>query len=107
MKSNYLISGSQDTNVKVWDLRSKKSVYTLKPHPKPITCVDISKDARVYATGSADSVKIWDSGKQAFNLRNSESNVTALALNPVDVALVAGHSDRYNRYWDLYNGSMV
>ena len=56
------MSGSLDTNVKVWDLRGKKSLQTLKSHAKPITCCDISIDGRYVATGSADSyIKIWES----------------------------------------------
>lgn len=43
-RANYVVSGSLDTNVKVWDLRSKKSIMTLKSHAKPITSVDISID---------------------------------------------------------------
>lgn len=60
---NLLVSGSLDTNVKVWDLRGKKSLNTLKSHAKPITSVDISTDGRIVATGSADCyVKIWEVG---------------------------------------------
>jgi katanin p80 WD40 repeat-containing subunit B1 len=63
MSGNILVSGSLDTNVKVWDLRTKKSLHTLKSHAKPITCVDISTDGRVIASGSADStVKVWEGG---------------------------------------------
>ena len=61
MGGNYLVSGSLDTNVKVWDLRVKKSMMTLKSHAKPITCVDISIDGRVVASGSNDTyLKIWE-----------------------------------------------
>ena len=77
---------------------------TLKSHAKPITCVDISVDARVVASGSHDHyVKIWEntSGRNMFQLKHGSSSVSAIALNPKEVTLAAGHADRYLRYWDL------
>lgn len=52
--------------MKLWDLRNKKSVYTLKPHSKPVTSVDISIDGKVIASGSGDTVKIWEGGRNAL-----------------------------------------
>ncbi|TNV83313.1 hypothetical protein FGO68_gene14301 [Halteria grandinella] len=109
---NYVVSGSLDTNVKVWDLRSKRSIMTLKSHAKPITSVDISVDGRVVASGSHDSyVKIWEnsSARCVFQLRQNSSTaaVTSLALNPKDMTIASGHSDRFLRYWDLDQGQLI
>ena len=106
-----MVSGSSDTNVKTWDLRSKKSMMTCKSHSKPITSVDISVDGRIVASGSQDTyVKIWEnsSGRCIHQLRHNHlAAVTQIAINPKDVSLVAGHSDRFLRYWDLDIGNMV
>jgi WD40 repeat protein len=42
---NILISGNEDTNVKIWDFRTGKAQMTYKAHNQPITCVDSSPDA--------------------------------------------------------------
>ena len=76
MKGNYLASGSQDTNAKLWDLRSRRSIYTLKPHPKPVTCVDISIDGRAIASSSLNIINIWDSGKLLYKFKDGDSVVT-------------------------------
>ena len=41
---NVLVSGSQDTNVKLWDVRMRAAVQTYKGHREDITCVDLSPD---------------------------------------------------------------
>lgn len=38
----------------------------MKPHPKPVTSVDISVDGRAIVTSSANLIKVWDSGKTLF-----------------------------------------
>ena len=40
--SYLLASGSTDTNIKLWDLRQKSSINTLRAHDKPINDVKIS-----------------------------------------------------------------
>lgn len=68
-----LASGSVDTKVKLWDLRSKDSIHTIRSHTKPITDVKISEvsfsDLNIsvsstmpfLVTASADSyIKTWD-----------------------------------------------
>lgn len=61
MSGQTLISGSEDTKVKVWDLRSNKCVMTFKEHTGPINCVQLSPDGKWAASGASDgALKIWD-----------------------------------------------
>jgi WD40 repeat protein len=62
------VTGSTDTNIKVWDLRMKsnQNVLTFKEHSGPVNCLALSPDARWVASGGDDgALKIWDitSGK--------------------------------------------
>lgn len=54
----YLVSGGEDTNVKIWDLRnalvSRQCLTTFKSHNAIITCVEISPDSRVLLSGAED-----------------------------------------------------
>ena len=40
--NNLIATGSVDTKVKLWDLRKKNSVMTIKNHSKPISCIKIA-----------------------------------------------------------------
>lgn len=54
-----MVSGSADTNVKVWDLRSKDVAQTYKGHDAAVTHARFSPDGRWVATGSRDgAVKV-------------------------------------------------
>jgi U4/U6 small nuclear ribonucleoprotein PRP4 len=51
--------------MRLWDLRSGKSIYATAAHVKAIHCCDFSPNCWELATGSADhTVKIWDLRKQ-------------------------------------------
>ena len=65
--NNFLVSGSQDTTVKVWSLenlifdediqkepQTLSSVFTLKTHDKEVNSVAVSYSDKQFATGSAD-----------------------------------------------------
>ena len=70
MGLNSLVTGSEDTKVKVWDIRSAKCTMTYREHTGRVNTVSLSPDARWVASGSEDgSVKIWEinSGKTLAN----------------------------------------
>lgn len=50
--SNLIVSGSMDTNAKIWDLRTKNSISTLKNHHKKVTALNMTPDSRIVISGS-------------------------------------------------------
>ena len=70
MGGSVLVTGSEDTKVKVWDLRTNKCIQTFREHTGIINSVQLSPDSRWVASGGDDgSLKIWDiaSGKVLSN----------------------------------------
>jgi WD40 repeat protein len=56
----YLVSGSLDTTVKVWDVRAE-DVVSLEGHEKTVWSVCFSPDEELVVSGSFDNtLKIWD-----------------------------------------------
>lgn len=65
--NNFIVSGSQDTTVKVWSLenlildddtqkepQALSSLFTLKTHEKEVNSVAVAFTDKQFATGSAD-----------------------------------------------------
>jgi katanin p80 WD40 repeat-containing subunit B1 len=50
------VSGSLDTNVKLWDLRTKNCLYNIKNHHKKVNALHISADSRVVSSGGEDGI---------------------------------------------------
>lgn len=56
----YIISGSYDKTVKVWEFETGKLVRTLEGHKDPVSSVAISSDGEYIISGSRDeTVKVW------------------------------------------------
>lgn len=85
MGSSILVSGSEDTRVKVWDVRSGKCIMTFKDHTAKLNSVQLSPDSRWVASGGDDgALKIWDiaSGKVLSNFAFPGQAVTCIEFNP-------------------------
>ncbi|KAJ3125258.1 hypothetical protein HK100_010906 [Physocladia obscura] len=56
----FVVSGSSDKTVKIWDAQTGALQRTLKGHTKDVTAVAISTDGQFVVSGSSDkTVKIW------------------------------------------------
>ena len=57
----YVISGSYDKTINVWNLEEKRKEFSLTGHREGVTCVAISQDGKYVISGSNDkTIKVWN-----------------------------------------------
>ncbi len=69
--SNYVVTGSRDKSVKLWELSTGREVRSFLGHDFSVTSLDVSRDGKYLLTGSNDeSVKLWEmeTGKEIFSI---------------------------------------
>lgn len=94
---NYLLSGSRDAHLKVWDLAGSYELREdIAAHLYTINHIAFSPDGKHFVTCSMDkSIKVWDSNE--FRL-----------LKVIDKARHAGHGTSVNKLvWTSFNNRLV
>ena len=94
--SKLVVSGSDDSSIKIWDAATGREVQTLEGHRGSVSSVAFSADSKLVVSGSGDcSIKIWDAatGREmqtlaiGTTLRNISFDITGAHLN-TDIGVV-------------------
>jgi WD40 repeat protein/serine/threonine protein kinase len=103
-----LVSGSEDLNVRVWDLATAQS-QPLAAHTREVTCVSFSPDGTTIASGSNDdSVRLWDlaTGKSRA-LVGHTLPVSSVSFSRDGKTLASSSADGTIRLWDVATGQTL
>ncbi|KAJ1947987.1 beta transducin, partial [Linderina macrospora] len=69
----WIVTGSKDTLVKLWDLRAQHCVQTLVAHRSEVWALALSHDQRLLVTGTADrELRVWTVDTQKLNSMTTE-----------------------------------
>jgi len=96
-ESQYLVSGSRDAHLKVWDISNGyEPLHDIAAHLYTINHIAFSPDNKHFVTCSMDkSIKVWDS--KEFKL-----------LKVIDKARHAGHGTSVNKLaWTSFNNWLI
>uniref|UniRef100_A0A4W6DU19 Transducin beta like 3 n=1 Tax=Lates calcarifer TaxID=8187 RepID=A0A4W6DU19_LATCA len=124
MKASFIVSGSQDCTVKVWDLPADLSTAgaeihqltaraTEKAHDKDVNSVAVSPNDKLLASGSQDrTAKLWSlAGEGNVGLlgvfRGHRRGVWAVCFSPVDQVLATSSADGTTKLWSLQDFSCL
>lgn len=97
------ISGSRDTTLRIWDLRTGQCTNVLMGHQASVRCLEIHGDLVV--SGSYDTTaKIWSisSGECLKTLQGHFSQIYAIAFDGKRIA--TGSLDTSVRIWNPEDG---
>ncbi|XP_076309508.1 LOW QUALITY PROTEIN: transducin beta-like protein 3 [Tachypleus tridentatus] len=117
LSTNFIVSGSKDTTLKVWNIPTSKhltnysshpealsALFTEHAHDKDINSVVVAPNDKLIATGSQDkTAKIWTlSGLSLLGvLRGHRRGVWCVVFSPVDQVLATSSADGTIKIWSL------
>eukprot|EP00331_Platyophrya_macrostoma_P031703 CAMPEP_0176458216 /NCGR_PEP_ID=MMETSP0127-20121128/32451_1 /TAXON_ID=938130 /ORGANISM="Platyophrya macrostoma, Strain WH" /LENGTH=493 /DNA_ID=CAMNT_0017848723 /DNA_START=18 /DNA_END=1499 /DNA_ORIENTATION=- len=98
----YIVSGSFDKSLRIWDGISAKFVCTLRGHVGPVYQVAWSIDSRYFVSASKDTtLKVWDirTRKLMFDLPGHADEIYTVDWSPNGEKVVSGGKDRLLKIW--------
>lgn len=102
--SQWLISGSKDHTIKVWDIATGQEIYTLTGHTGSVLTLVLTSDGKQVISGSADhTIKVWslETGQEIYTLRGHTDSVFDLALRSDNQVLFSVAKDNTIKLWNL------
>lgn len=109
VNNKYIVSGSYDNTIKVWDLESGNLINTLDGHEGDITALATTKNNKYIIASSLDlTISIWNfETSELVHLITEDSVALTLAVTSDNKFLVAGFRDCTVKIFDLENCSLV
>ncbi|KAK9890081.1 hypothetical protein WA026_008893 [Henosepilachna vigintioctopunctata] len=90
--------------------KPKKKSQILKMHTGSLSCIDISRDGILAASGGTDTlVNIWQLNNQElmFTLTGHTASVTTLNFSPNGAFICSGSDDKTVKVWSLSAGTLL
>lgn len=129
----FLLTGSQDRTIKLWDIptskdgksKAPKALWTRRAHDKDINAIDVSHDDSLFASASQDkTVRIWSlqTGEGIGLLKGHKRGVWSVRFAPSTVSgsvvggeegakggrlVVTGSGDKTIKLWSLTDYSCL
>jgi WD40 repeat protein len=107
---NLLVSGGNDGLVKLWDIKTRKEIASLKSSAQEVYCVVFSQDGKMVASGANDgSITIWDvkTHKHISTLHGHIGSIVQIVFSHEGKTLYSGGSDWTVRFWDVENQKTI
>lgn len=98
-----IVSGADDSAVKIWDPRKRGNCTTLTNNYQ-VTAVTFNDTAEQVISGGIDNdIKVWDLRKNAqlYRLKGHTDTITGVALSPDGSYLLSNAMDSMLRIWDV------
>lgn len=106
----WVVSGSWDRTIKVWNLATGEQENLLTGHTNGINAVAITPNGEMLISGSIDkTLKVWNlkTGKQLFSFTDDNESVTSVAVTPNGRRVIFGSLDETIKIWNLETKELV
>ncbi|XP_013395515.1 NACHT and WD repeat domain-containing protein 2-like [Lingula anatina] len=102
--NKFLVSGSQDCNVHIWDIATGDCTDTYRPHDDTVLCLALNTRDDILVTGGRDFavhvISLID-GAMLFAKCHHAGPVSCVCLNANDTILVTASLDKTVKMWSM------
>ena len=106
----FVVSGSGDNSVRIWNAATGEQVQLCSGHTQPVFSVSFSSDGQFVASGSEDdSVRIWNAttGEQVQLCSGHTDWVLSVSFSSDGQFVASGSFDNNVRIWNAATGEQV
>lgn len=103
------VTGSEDGNVRLWDMSTGKVIRTFRGHEDRVSSAAFSGDGSKVVTGSWDgTARLWDceTGQVIRTFSEDAGYVQSVAISPDGNRVLVG-LEQVIVLWDAYSGDMI
>lgn len=103
---DFVVSGSEEAIVNIWDIRAQKVVRSLQSHTDKITAVVFSPNGRTIVSSSTDkTIKIWNLAMVRLKMTiYTDREIHSLAVSPHGQTFASGNEEGKVEIWNLNTG---
>ena len=102
--SKYILSGSRDKSIIIWNLEDRREECIFSSHLKSINSINISWDMKYMVSASDDkSIKIWNlkERKEEYTITTHSDSVKSVIISKSGNYIVSGSEDNSIKIWNL------
>ena len=104
----FLVSGGEEGEVRVWEIRTREMVVNLKQHTAPVTALKLyDNDSHVLSASRDRTIYLWDLRAEAREkaLTQRMGGINAIDLLPDHIQVVSVGQEKCVGFWDLREGA--
>ena len=106
----YLVTGSQDGMIRVWNPVTQAELDLFQSGSNRVDTLDISSSFVLAAGGQDNLVRLWNlsnNNQELGSLQAGTGAIRSVAFNPRGSVLAAGSDDGNVYLWDMTNGNLI
>lgn len=107
LNESVILAGCEDSNIRVWDRESAKSLPSMKGHNGAVTTIVFSKD-RVLTASVDTTIRLWNSENRCLRVFEGHSKpINNLVTDHDQSTVLSCSEDGTIRHWKLSTGECL